>query len=137
MVIRDTRLLGEDAISDDASSNGGSSSPFALLILDDPHFALIIPHLTGLPLVSVPKSSYILLKSNTNLKEGKNAGVLLVHVVKTSNYTSVWNIYLERRNYGCENTEGQQRDTVPVGLCSTSDVTTQLLPEWRLQRTVV
>ncbi|KAK2141998.1 hypothetical protein LSH36_1007g01058 [Paralvinella palmiformis] len=104
------------------------------LILDDPHFALIIPHLTGLPLVSVPKSSYILLKSNTNLKEGKNAGVLLVHVVKISNYTSVWNIYLERRNYGCENNEGQQRDTVPVGLCSISDVTTQLLPEWRLPK---
>ena len=106
------------------------------LIRDDPYFAGIIPHLTGIPLVSVEKSSYILFKSNISNKEMSKIGVLLVHVSKSSNYTSVWNMFLERRNYGRENTEGQHKDAVPVDLWSASDVSTQLPPEWRLPKNI-
>ena len=45
-------------------------------------------------------------------------------------------MFLERRNYGRENTEGQHKDAVPVDLWSASDVSTQLPPEWRLPKNI-
>jgi len=105
-------------------------------ILEDVYFTGIIPHLTGIPLVSIQMSSYISFQNNINRKEVRKAGVVLLHVPKSSNYTSIWNIFLERKNYGRENTDGHRKDLVPVGLWSASDVSTRLPPEWSLLKNI-
>ncbi|KAK2153888.1 hypothetical protein LSH36_282g03040 [Paralvinella palmiformis] len=112
------------------------------LTRDDPYFAGIIPRLTGIPLVSLPQSAYLLNDAKVNSDKLLKRGILVVHNPDNNVWSSAWAMFQRRQKYGYPKTYQavimMSRHRVskfahPVMLSSATDYKTMVPLDWRLQ----